>query len=125
LNKITGPANTNAPDGLWGQVNRALFGAIDSKITTARWMTGGFRAVLQNGPSAVQQPVFDFNEYKKMEPNAADELWFGLPTRFDFPPLLVYSAMHTEMGHDPTGLERTEHPGSRNARHHDPKFSFF
>jgi hypothetical protein len=37
----------------------------------------------------VQQPVFDFNEYKKMEPAAADELWFGLATRFDFPPLLV------------------------------------
>jgi hypothetical protein len=37
----------------------------------------------------------------------------------------IYSAMHTEMGHDPTSLERTEHPGSRNARHHDPKFSFF
>jgi hypothetical protein len=68
LNKITGPADTNAPDGLWGQVNRALFGAIDSKITTARWMTGGFRAVLQNGPSAVQQPVFDLMSTRRWSP---------------------------------------------------------
>jgi hypothetical protein len=64
-------------------------GAIDTKITTARWMTSGFRAILQNGPSAVQQPVFDFKDFVYANPSAASEKWRGLPTHFDFPPLIV------------------------------------
>jgi hypothetical protein len=89
LNAAVSSRDSNAPSNLTEHVERALMGAIDTKITTARWMTSGFRAILQNGPSAVQQPVFDFKDFVYANPSAASEKWRGLPTHFDFPPLIV------------------------------------
>jgi hypothetical protein len=85
-----GPAPTEleGPAEVAGFVARGMFGAIDTKLTSAKWLTGSYRAVIQNGPTAVQNPVFNYTAFVAANPEL-DEPWKGLATVFDFPPVLV------------------------------------
>merc|ERR1711991_1230206 len=65
------------------------FGAIDTKITSARMMDGAsYRAIAINGPTHVQQPVFVHSDYIRRFPKDRDITWRGVADRFDYPPVM-------------------------------------
>jgi hypothetical protein len=72
------------------QTHRSLYGAIDVKVTSGRWMLeNDFRVAMQTGPTFVQQPVFDHDKFIAANPTMANEPWHGLPSLFDFAPMFV------------------------------------
>ena len=77
-----------SPNGNKVGANRYMFGAIDSKITSATMMEGGlFRAVAINGPTRVQQPVWDYKAFIARFPSFAMNTYYGLPSRYAFSPV--------------------------------------
>jgi hypothetical protein len=46
-----------------GDVSNWPSGAIDTKMTSARWVMENSKVVIQNGPSFVQQPIFSWSAY--------------------------------------------------------------
>jgi len=79
------------PDSLAYQVNRGLFGAIDTKMTSAKMLLDrDYEAVIVNGPTAVQQPFFDLNTFLAANPQYELSPWRGVAVKFDAGPARLH-----------------------------------
>lgn len=65
-------------------------GGVDAKVMSVSMALDQRSMILQNGPTFVQQPKFNFTEYFALHPPAGGVPKLrGLPEVFDFPPVLL------------------------------------
>ena len=87
---------TASPDGDNVGTRRVPFGAVDTKVTSAKMMAGGaFRAIAINGPTRVQQPAWDYDAFIARNPEWTARPYVGLPSVFDFAPVFFGTAATT------------------------------
>jgi len=84
LNPTNAPVAPNNPNL---QVGRALFGAIDTKMTSAFMMQRNHTFIAQNGPTSVQHAPFNHTAFVAANPGYNWGPWSGLPAVYDFPPV--------------------------------------